>query len=439
MKKVLIVDDQPLNQSLLQYHLEEYCQQNDEPMIISTANNGVEALLMCEETPYDLIFMDIIMPSMDGIEATKRISTILPHAIIVIVSTEGDEENQIKALRNGAKDYSVKPIQPDLFKRRVKLYLNMLSVQKGLPSSKKAHNLFTNNIFCYKTTYLIENEEDLSQLWESLMFNVGESVQTNHLSDLIRFIYQMCLSILVKKVQPQIIIEENEHDFFFSILNIKILGTQKIEQLIKGYFRSASYRIESNILSFKMAKISQDHPFSIQYGEPDDEKVNTVVQQQIPVSQPPLYESDTAPLQTFGFMEEEDIISLELRFNELANQFMWMGTNELDHDDVDQIINAFEKISTILNFYTETQVIGSAIHDLSELIKNDEAVFLEKAPQMTTLCRSFNSDMILWYRTIFFDGAPSVNYMDASILSNIQMIRSFLQPSEEMVEEIEFF
>jgi hypothetical protein len=54
------------------------------------------------------------------------------------------------------------------------------------------------------------------------------------------------------------------------------------------------------------------------------------------------------------------------------------------------------------------------------------------APQMSALCKSFNNDLILWFKSIFYDGAPSVNYMDASIISNIKMVQSFLSPSEDM-------
>jgi len=439
MKKILIVDDQSLNQTLLESYLEQYCQINHETMSIALANNGLEAVLMCEETPFDLIFMDILMPSMDGIEATRRINAMLPEAIIVIVSTEDDEENQIKALRNGAKDYCIKPIQPDLFKRRIKLYLNMLNTKKGVPSYNQAINVFTNDIFCFKTSYLIENEEDLTQLWESLMFNLRDSVRTNHLSDLIRFIYQIGLSMLARKVQPQIILEENEHSYFFSVLNVNILTIQKIEQLIQGYFRSQEYHIHSNTLSFKMEKILLNVPVTEQARENPKDEISVVSH----TTEIPVYEKASIPLQTFDFMDEEDVVSLELRLNELSTQFMWMGGNELESNDVDQLINAFEKVSSILGFYIDTQTIGYAIRDLAELIKNDEAGFIQKAPQMAALCKSFNNDMILWFKTIFFEGAPSIDYMDASIISNIRMIRSFLEPEDtantDETDGLEFF
>lgn len=437
MQKVLIVDDQTLNQTLLEAYIQQYVKQyNTGPIEIKKADHGLEAVKMCQEEPYDLIFMDILMPHMNGIEATKHIHALLPQSIIVIVSTEGDEENQIQALRNGAKDYFVKPIQPDIFKRRLHLYATMVDNSKGITSSKQSLNLFTNSIFCYKTTYHIENEEDLAQLWESLLFKVKDNVRTNFMSDLIRFIYQLSQVMLTRKVQPHIVIEENEHYYFFSILNINIVQSKKVMQLIENYFDQIDYLLKLNILSFKVTK--DFLPTTL---------ITTIV---TPEEQPhpsdsmaTTYEKGAQVLQRFDFMEEEDMTSLELKLGELSTQFMWMGSNELNSDDVDQIIVSFERISSILLFYSQTQTLGTAIRDLTAIIKKDETIFIAMAAQMSTLCKSFNNDLIVWFKTLFYEGAPSVDYMDASILSNIQMIHSFLEPMDEAAmdgdDTFEFF
>ncbi|MCX6073937.1 MAG: response regulator [Campylobacterales bacterium] len=431
MKKILIVDDQSLNQTLLEAYINQYSKQHGEAVTITTANNGIEAVALSQNTQYDLIFMDILMPIMDGIEATKRISAILPNTIIVIVSTEEDEENQIKALRNGAKDYCIKPIQPDVFKHRLELYLSMLNSAKGTLSSKQSHNLFSNTIFCYKTIYLIEDEEDLAQLWESLLFRIKDNVRTNFLSDLIRFIYQLGLSLLSHNLQPEIIMEENEEDFFFSILPIETFPTKNILQMIKNHFETIEYQMESNCLSFKISRDTT--PLSAEVSSPSTREIpfNTT------------YEKEAQILQHFDFMEEDDRNSLELKLGDLSTQFVWMGSNELTEQDVDQITTAFEKISGILMFYIQTNTLGSAIHDLTSIIKKDEEVFIIMASQMSTLCSSFNNDLILWFRSIFYEGAPSIDFMDASIFSNIQMIQSFLEPVDETTLEegdgFEFF
>jgi CheY-like chemotaxis protein len=434
MKKVLIVDDQTLNQTLLEAYINQYCQQHDEKMEIAKADNGLQAVTLCQETPFDLIFMDILMPNMNGIEATKHISSILPNAIIIIVSTQGDEENQIQALRNGAKDYFVKPIQPDVFKHRLQLYLGMMNSNKSAISNKQSINPFSHAIFCYKTTYLIQNEEDLTQLWESMLFTIKDNVRTNFLSDLIRFMYQLGHVMLGRKVQPQIIMEENEEHYFFSITNVNIIPSTKITQLIESYLENANYQLASNLLSFQVTK--EYLPTLMPVVQTIQKEAVQSIPQVLPTEEPkPLadftYHKQIETLQKFDFMESEDITSLELKLNELATQFLWMGSNELNGDDVDQIVNAFERTSSILLLYSETQTLGIAIRDLTSIIQKDEKIFIEMAPQMSALCKSFNNDLILWFRTVFYDGAPFINYMDASIISNIQMVQSFLSPPEE--------
>jgi len=441
MKNILIVDDQSLNQTILEAYINQYCEQNGEAMQIKTANNGIEAVLLCEDVKFDLIFMDILMPHMDGIIATKHINRMQPNAIIVIVSTQGDEENQIQALRNGAKDYFVKPIQPDVFKHRLGLYLNIMNSSKSSPHTKQSINPFTNSIFCYKTTYLLENEEDLAQLWESMLDAVKDNVRTNFLSDLIRVIYQIGNAMLSKKVQPQIIMEENETFYFFSILNTNILPTYKVVEFIEKSLETAVYKFESNLLSFQVTKEMIVPPAEVKL-EVTIEKTIEEAPKETVVSEV-TYKKQTELLQKFNFMESEDLTSLELKLNELATQFMWMGSNELNGDDVDQIVNAFERTSSILMLYSQTQTLGIAIRDLTTIIQRDEAAFIEMAPQMSALCKSFNNDLILWFKSVFYEGAPSVNYMDASIISNILMVQSFLSPAEDVslddADGFEFF
>lgn len=431
MKKILIVDDQSLNQTILEAYVNQYCEQNGETMQIKMANNGLEALLLCEDEPFDLIFMDILMPHMDGIEATKHISRIQPNAIIVIVSTQGDEENQIKALRSGAKDYFVKPIQPDVFKHRLELYLNIMNSSKTSVHTKQSINPFTNAIYCYKTTYLLENEEDLAQLWESMLYAVKDSVRTNFLTDIIRVIYQIGQAMLGKKVQPQVIIEENEQFYFITILNTKIIPQDKIIPLIQKYIDHSIYKLDANLLSFQMIKEVRVPQADLKLEVKLDTPIVPIPKEEIaPVDV--TYKKQTEVLHKFNFMESEDLTSLELKLNELSTQFMWMGSNELNVDDVDQIVNAFERSSSIMMLYSETQTLGIAIRDLTTIIQKDEQTFIEMAPQMSALCKSFNNDLILWFKTVFYEGAPSVNYMDASIISNIQMVQSFLSPSEDV-------
>jgi two-component system chemotaxis response regulator CheY len=80
---------------------------------IVEASNGEEAISQFKKHHPDLILMDITMPGMDGITATRKIREIDPKAKIVICSAMGQKEMVMEAVQAGAIDFIVKPFQTD--------------------------------------------------------------------------------------------------------------------------------------------------------------------------------------------------------------------------------------------------------------------------------------------------------------------------------------
>lgn len=82
--------------------------------VIADAKSGTEAVEICKKTNgINLITMDITMPGMNGIEATKLIKEILPDVSIVMVTSHGQEELVSQSLKAGAKNFVLKPISKD--------------------------------------------------------------------------------------------------------------------------------------------------------------------------------------------------------------------------------------------------------------------------------------------------------------------------------------
>lgn len=102
-KKVLVVEDNPMNVMVLQRSLENM------KVKVSVANNGVEAVKMAEEAEYDLIFMDLHMPEMDGITATEALRDNGNTTPIVALSANVTKEAIDEALAAGMQDYLTKP------------------------------------------------------------------------------------------------------------------------------------------------------------------------------------------------------------------------------------------------------------------------------------------------------------------------------------------
>ena len=78
-----------------------------------TASSGAEAITNYRMEMPDLVTMDITMPEMDGIEATRRIIQDFPDANIIMVTSHGQEDMVRQAIKAGAKGYVMKPVDPD--------------------------------------------------------------------------------------------------------------------------------------------------------------------------------------------------------------------------------------------------------------------------------------------------------------------------------------
>ena len=120
MAKVLIVDDSPTEVHVLQTMLTK---NGHEVVVATTGEDGVE---MAEKENPDLILMDVVMPGMNGFQATRQISKNEDTASIpvIMVTTKDQETDKVWAMRQGAKDYSVKPVQEKALIEHVNMVLS---------------------------------------------------------------------------------------------------------------------------------------------------------------------------------------------------------------------------------------------------------------------------------------------------------------------------
>jgi DNA-binding NarL/FixJ family response regulator len=109
--KVLIVDDQELFASGLDIILKGHGK--DEITVVGIASNGKEAIQRVESIKPDVILMDVRMPVMDGVEATRVIHERHPDIKILILTTFDDDQYVFNALGHGALGYILKNVKPD--------------------------------------------------------------------------------------------------------------------------------------------------------------------------------------------------------------------------------------------------------------------------------------------------------------------------------------
>ena len=108
MSKVLIVDDAAFMRMMVKDILVKNGFQ-----VLGEAENGAKAIEKYKELSPDLVIMDITMPEMDGVSALKEIKKVNEGAKVVMCSAMGQQAMVMEAIQSGAKDFIVKPFQPD--------------------------------------------------------------------------------------------------------------------------------------------------------------------------------------------------------------------------------------------------------------------------------------------------------------------------------------
>jgi len=114
INRVLIVDDSETDRYMLSEMLKKA---GFQPLL---AVSGEEGVKMSKELKPDLVLMDIVMPGLNGFQATRAITSdeSTKQIPVIIVTTKGQETDRVWGLRQGAKDYIVKPVdEADLVKK----------------------------------------------------------------------------------------------------------------------------------------------------------------------------------------------------------------------------------------------------------------------------------------------------------------------------------
>ena len=116
MKKILVAEDNDSNFILMTYILKKY-------YAYERAKNGKEAVDLVDSNTYDMVLMDIKMPIMDGLEATKAIKEIRPDIPIIALTANAFDSDRQLAMQVGCVDFLSKPVSSDLCIKTIRKYL----------------------------------------------------------------------------------------------------------------------------------------------------------------------------------------------------------------------------------------------------------------------------------------------------------------------------
>lgn len=151
MATLLIVDDDKDILEFLTYNFKA------EGYKVYTATDGKEAIVRAKSAKPDLIIMDVMMPNMDGVEATHQLRAMeeFNTTIILFLTARGEEYSQLAGYNAGADDYITKPVKPKILVSKVNALLRRRS---GLPKSESNDAKSIKGIHIDSEKYLVTKD-----------------------------------------------------------------------------------------------------------------------------------------------------------------------------------------------------------------------------------------------------------------------------------------
>ena len=434
MSAILVVDDDDIIRATLVALLEAYQTKNNLNFEVLEASRGEEAITICSQKNINLLFLDILMPGMTGIEAAVKIKKTSPKTMIVAISSLSDESKQNEMLQSGAEDYITKPIVASLFTNRLHNYLRIIQSRDTIGFKHNAINTFTATIYNYKMDFSIATEDELTQFWETALIRFEMQRMIPDIHEVTRFLHRLGTVFLHYKYSFHIFLEEDKEHFYISINHIKLLGASKVEKLILDHYNDAVFNIKEGTLTFLLDKENYE---TVPEPEPD-----------ISIPKPKVPEAVTSqPVQTkpkpkvvkeltvFHFLDHEELDDLDDNLDKLHHIIIRMSSHELNADDCESIAQFFQIIAQTISLSSETYLLSSSLQNLARILTSNQELFIQQSKNLSEFVLAFVNDLIQWKDMVFYSGAPSIDFMDASIVANIQMITVLLSPQDKKEEE----
>lgn len=247
MINVLVVDDQNLTHKLIETYLEPEPEIN----IVGFANDGQEAINQVSHLQPDVVLMDVEMPKMDGLSATKIITQQFPQSNVLILSVHDNEQHLSKAMENGAKGYLLKTTTAQELKNAI-YYVNQGYFQLSVELTEK----YLQKIIITKSEIeeISEINHKISDLYQSLG-RVEHILKDNAKDGIGEQLEHKIENILQKEMA---MLRDRDSHLQFKVDRMKH-SQDKLEKNLSYLFRIQVACIVATLLSFSYIAFSSLH------------------------------------------------------------------------------------------------------------------------------------------------------------------------------------
>lgn len=429
MIKILIVDDNKDNRTTVRLFLEDY-----ENLSAFEADNAEKAIEIAKVSKPDIIFMDIMMPGMNGIDATKEIRKFDKQSMIIAMSVLSDDEHKSQMLQAGAEDYITKPINEELFVKRMDNYFKLIEYKKAKEAMEKPVNLFSDSVYSRKLGFMIDSEASLAEFWEYYLIKNNNASEA--LCDAVRAIYNIGLYLLPDNPSFKIVAEEDDESLFFSVVELKGFNEAKVSEIL--YRESSKCDIavsEQNEISVKLPNYKVEAAPKKETMKIDGEKERILR----------MSHSDKIGAKSYIAELGPDIIDklekLEINEDKL-DEAVYEYETDGNYICIARISSEFEVYASVLDTLYEFKNIAYALATLSCFMNGlmPDQIDEKKSKKLGVLLRNMVSDLMSWRKTIFVDrDTGDIHYLDSSLLSSCMQIELIFKDAEPEDDGLELF
>ena len=434
MTNILLVDDNANNRLTLELILEDV-----EDVTLYEAENGEEAIEKCIKYPIDLIFMDIMMPVLDGIGATEKIKAFAPEVMIIALSALDDNESKHKMLLVGAEDYLTKPIDSQLFLQRVKNYTSIIKSRQIVTDSDEAYNPFSRKLLHRQLKFFVPHQGALTEFWD---FSLTQLPFTCiDFSDHIRIIYGIGLWLLEKGVKFQIIMEGNDKYVYISVVGTSILKKHIVHNICQKHLPDATFVVDNNNIYFQLTKIELE----IEEEQFITEKEVIVTSQE---SKKILAKTHNEDMDAAEYVATTAIsIMPKIESLEFLEGKIDMGIihfeQERNDDSLEELCTLLDEYCGVIDLLQEFEHLGFGVKSLITFLRTLKDRYLEKdkISLLATSLLNLLHDLSAWREQIFIkQEALNIHYLDASLLSSCMQIEAIFEDKAiDEGDDLEFF
>lgn len=426
--KILIVDDIEDNRMIIR----RICGKLDGVDLLE-AENGEIAVNMTREYEPEIILMDIMMPVMDGFEASTIIKGEFPDSNIIVITALVDEEVEKSFLRLGIDGYLRKPLARGVLKVKLEGLIARLKIKNGtstILSSKHTLNPFSKNIRKMKTIFDISTEDDMMNLgiWLTDYYSKNSAVVTMDFDFTLDTVYQFVKYHISNNDALSVIVEEDFESVYLNFICQKevfresqeLTIEEKIEECV--LFKDGLLHIKINMKSnyqptaLMAEDILNSTLASIGYSEDDFALLANI-------DEPAPHKEETDPVSAEEFITtvEETVMSavmelasVEERFSNLLKEF----DNTKSHTRLRLI--GKEPLSCYIDTIAQLEEFETLCYGLSTtslfLKTADEEHVLKNQEQISVLLKDILDGLKRWRREIFIDkSANDIHEFDSEL------------------------